>query len=231
MPLVGFRPVKARLVIDQSKDTVLVMKVVASSDERLVLATGGSISSLQGVLRIREHKPHLDRRERKLSGTLVYVDDTGRRGEHAARYQINISMAGSKFASLLRIAVAGRLPSKVFIEAGERLGPFGSRGIQYISRPGGPIKVWNNRVHRKLPVSHFTLILPVDLAAGRAPGPQEFEAPLPSNALATGAQVAELADELLTFQAETHYTLKAIVAIIGVILLLAVVFNVVLLYR
>lgn len=229
MPLVGFRPVKARLVIDQSNDTVLVMKVVASSDERLVLATGESISSLRGVLRIREHKPHRDRRERKSSGTLVYVDDADRRTEHAARYQINISMAGGKFAALLRIALAGRLPSKVFIEAGERLGPFGSRGIQYISRPGGPIKVWNNRAHRKLPVSHFTLILPVDLAAG--PGPQEFEAPQPGIAPATGAQVAELADELLTFQAETHYTLKAIIAVIGVILLLAVVFNVVLLYR
>ena len=46
MPLVGFRPTKARLIIDDSNDTVLVMKVVMSDSESVEFATGGKLDLL-----------------------------------------------------------------------------------------------------------------------------------------------------------------------------------------
>jgi hypothetical protein len=232
MPLIAFKPTKARLIIEQSKDSVLVMKVVAAADERLVLSTGESLSTLHGVLRIREYKPHLERLDRKVSGTLVFIQDTKRpTASAAAKYQINIAMGSKKFDSLLQIAIAGRMPTKFFIDAGERTGPFGGRGITYVTRHSGRVKHWNNTAHPVLPIGNFSMILPIDVAEPPESAPAESDERAPPEAPATSAQVAELADELLAFQAETHYTLKAIVTIIGVILLLAVVFNVVLLYR
>ena len=232
MPLIAFKPTKARLILEQSKDSVLVMKVVAAVDERLVLGTGESLSALHGVLRIREHKPHIERLDRKVAGSLVFIQDAGRpTASTAAKYQINIVMGSKKFDSLLQIALAGRMPTKFFIDAGERTGPFGGRGITYVTRRNARVKYWNNRAHPVLPIGNFSMILPIDVAEPAEVAPAESEERAPPEALATSAQVAELADELLAFQAETHYTLKAIVTIIGVILLLAVVFNVVLLYR
>jgi len=63
MPLVGFRPTKARLIIDDSNDTVLVMKVVVADSESVELASGGKLDALQGVLRIRERKEGENRLE------------------------------------------------------------------------------------------------------------------------------------------------------------------------
>jgi hypothetical protein len=231
MPLVAFKPTKARLIIEQSKDSVLVMKIAAAADERLALKTGGSLSAATGVLRVREQKPHLDRLDRKVSGSLVFIDDSPRVKSGGGKYQINIAMGSKKFESLLQVALAGRLPTKFFIDAGERSGPFGSRGIIYETSRNGRVKVWNNRSHPVLPIANFSMILPIDVPEAEPPPPDETRQQSMPEGLATSAQVAELADELLAFQAETHYTLKAIVTIIGVILLLAVVFNVVLLYR
>jgi len=232
MPLVAFKPTKCRLIIEQSKDSVLVMKVAASPDERLVLKTGGLLSAATGVLRVREQKPHLDRLDRKVSGSLVFIDESPRLKSGGGKYQINIAMGSKKFESLLQVALAGRLPTKFFIDAGERSGPFGSRGIVYESGREGRVKLWNNRAHPVLPIANFSMILPIDVPEQEAsPPPEETRERALPEGIATSAQVAELADELLAFQAETHYTLKAIVTIIGVILLLAVVFNVVLLYR
>ncbi len=230
MPLIAFKPTKARLVIEQSKESVLVMKVTAAADERLVLATGESLSSMSGVLRIREHKPHLDRLDRKVAGTLVYIDESARVGGNPGKFQINVAMGSKKFESLLQAALSGRLPNKFFIDAGERTNPFGSRGIVYETRRTGRVKLWNNRSHPMLPVANFSMILPIDVPEA---GGSRDEAPERgvTEGVATSAQVAELADELLAFQAETHHTLKAIVTIIAVILVLAVIFNVVLLYR
>ena len=56
MPLVGFRPTKARLVIEDSSDTILVMKVVVADSESVELASGGKLDALAGVVRIRERK-------------------------------------------------------------------------------------------------------------------------------------------------------------------------------
>ena len=54
MPLVGFRPIKARLIIENSRDSVLVVKVVLDDDNAVELTTGGTLRDLGGVLRIRQ---------------------------------------------------------------------------------------------------------------------------------------------------------------------------------
>jgi hypothetical protein len=227
MPLLAFRPTKARLVIEHGKESVLVMKVVTAADERLALASGGSLSAISGILRIRQQKPYRDRIEGKATGALVFVADNC-----GSKYQIDVALAAQKFDAVLQVALAGRMPTKIFVEAGERHGPFRGRGITYESRGGKRIKVWHNRTHKVLPVSGFSVVLPIDVTPGESESPfMVSEEPDTAAAPATSAQIAELADELLVFQAETHYTLKAMITVIGVILLLAVVFNVVLLYR
>ena len=55
MPLVGFRPTKARLVIEDSKASVLVMKVVVYNGDSVGLATGDKLEELTGVLRVKGH--------------------------------------------------------------------------------------------------------------------------------------------------------------------------------
>ena len=54
MPLVSFNPTKVRLVIEEGKESVLVMRLVAAKGESVELATGGKLELLTGVLRIRE---------------------------------------------------------------------------------------------------------------------------------------------------------------------------------
>jgi hypothetical protein len=49
--------------------------------------------------------------------------------------------------------------------------------------------------------------------------------------VATNAQVAELADDLLVFQSETKHTLTAVVSVIAVIGVLLLLVNIVLLVR
>ena len=45
MPLVGFRPTKARLIIEDSNDIVLVMKVVVADSESVGLQVEARFSS------------------------------------------------------------------------------------------------------------------------------------------------------------------------------------------
>ena len=78
MPLVGFRPTKARLIIDDSNDTVLVMKVVVADSESVEFATGGKLDALSGVLRIRERKEgETTRNGTHPAGSLVYIEASG----------------------------------------------------------------------------------------------------------------------------------------------------------
>ena len=42
MPLVGFTPTKARLVLEENKESVLVMKVTLAKGESVALATGAA---------------------------------------------------------------------------------------------------------------------------------------------------------------------------------------------
>ena len=149
MPLVGFRPTKARLIIEDSNDTVLVMKVVVSDSESVEFSTGGKLDALTGVLRIRERKE----------------DEPQRNGSHV--------VAPEKFRALLRVAVAGNLPNKFFIDAGERISKTETRGMTYWVGGGGRTKVWDSEAHRSLPITKFSMILPIEVAsrgeANRAP--------------------------------------------------------------
>src|SRR4029453_3793098 len=112
MPLVGFRPTKARLVIEGNKDSVLVMKVVLDADDAVELSTGGMLKDLVGVLRIRERKPNGAGNGEKAIGRMVYVAEAnGDTGVSVAKFQINVAMATDKFAKMLRVATAGRLPT------------------------------------------------------------------------------------------------------------------------
>ena len=118
MPLVAFRPTKARLVIEDNRDSVLVMKVVLDPDDAVELATGGTLAMMAGVLRIRERR-EAPANGRKPIGTLAYVpDDSGQGGPPSAKFQVNVTMGSDKFGMLLRAANAGRLPAKFIVDAG-----------------------------------------------------------------------------------------------------------------
>src|SRR5258705_13036265 len=115
MPLVGFRPTKARLIIENNRDSVLVMKVVLDVDDAVELSTGGTLKDLVGVLRIRERKPNGTGNGDKTIGSMVYVAEAdGDAATATAKFQVNVVMAADKFATLLRVANAGRLPTKFF---------------------------------------------------------------------------------------------------------------------
>src|ERR1700674_782570 len=135
MPLVSFNPTKARLVIEEGKESVLVMKVVAAKGESVELASGGKLELLTGVLRVRECKA--DAGQGKGVGSLVFVAPSGPGEEQAAKFQINILMSAKKFDALLQVALSGRLPTKFFVNAGERVSRTVTKGLSYRKGPEG----------------------------------------------------------------------------------------------
>jgi hypothetical protein len=233
MPLVSFKPTKARLVIEDGKDSVLVMKVAVAKGETVELATGGRLEALSGVLRIRERKANSARTNGNAIGSLIFIDESGR-GQNfsAAKFQINLGMAAEKFEPLLRVALSGRLPNKFFLDAGERVSARETRGMSYGLRRDGRTKVWDTTTFRTLPVNNFAMILPIDVPEPRDNGVVSMAAdPHPIESMATNAQVAELVDDLLVFQSETRNTLYALIAVVAVVVVLALVFGLVLLFR
>src|ERR1700741_3151834 len=113
MPLVGLRPTKARLVMENGKDSVLVMLVSVADDDAVDLATGGTLNDLGGVLRIRERKGNANGNGSGAIGSVVYVAASGRDAQATpTKFQVNVGRAAEKFAMLLRVANAGRLPTK-----------------------------------------------------------------------------------------------------------------------
>ncbi len=132
MPLVSFKPTKARLVLEEGKDSVLVMKVAVAKGETVELSTGGRLEALSGVLRIRERKTNATRSNGKAIGSLIFIDETGYGQQFSpAKFQINLGMAAEKFEPLLRVALSGRLPNKFFVDAGERVSSRETRGMSY----------------------------------------------------------------------------------------------------
>jgi hypothetical protein len=234
MPLVSFKPTKARLVIEDGKDSVLVMKVAVAKGETVELSGGGRLEALSGVLRIRERKANA--RGNGAIGSLVFIDETGRGTDYApAKFQINLGMAAEKFEPILRVALSGRLPNKFFVDAGERVNAHETRGLSYGLRRDGRTKIWDTTTFRSLPVTNFAMILPIEVAEPRENGngaapPPAVEA-IPIESMATNAQVAELVDDLLVFQSETRNTLYAMLAIVAVVVVLTLVFGLVLLFR
>ena len=77
MPLVAFKPTKARLVIEQGRESVLVMQVVVAKGETVALAVGGRLEAITGFLRIRERKEERGRNENKAVGSIVFVPAVG----------------------------------------------------------------------------------------------------------------------------------------------------------
>jgi hypothetical protein len=232
MPIVGFKPTKVRLVIEQTKESVVVMRVVTAPGESVELATGGRLEALSGVLRIREQKSDRPRRDRQSIGSLVFIEATGRGEERSpAKFQIDIAMTEKKFEALLNVAISNRLPSKFFVQAGERISPRETRGMTYAMRSRGRVKRWDNRTYRSLPVTNFSMILPIVVPDGEAIERYDDERQLPIEASASSDQIAELADELAVFQGETKNTLTAVVSVVAVIGVLLLLINLVLLIR
>ncbi|MFO1302598.1 MAG: hypothetical protein U1F54_02645 [Burkholderiales bacterium] len=228
MPLIGLRPTKARLVMEEEKDSVLVMKVVLDDGEVVELSTGGWLQDLGGVLRIRERKGTRN----GAIGSIVYVGANGDTRSGAPKFQVNVGMASDKFATLLRAANAGRLPAKFIVDAGARKGAE-ARALDFRMRAGVRVKAWDNHAFRMLPVTNFVMILPLDLATttsapiaagqigGPAPGyPLDPAAP---GSPATNAQVAELMDDMLMFQSDTRNTVLGVLCVIGVVAVTALV--------
>jgi hypothetical protein len=231
MPLVGFRPTKARLVMENGKESVLVMKVVLDDDDAVELSSGGSLADLAGVLRIRERRANSNGNGDRAIGSVVYVGQSGRDSQLApAKFQVNVTMAADKFATLLRVANAGRLPTKFFVDAGERKGPE-ARALGYRLRSAVRVKIWDNHAFRILPVTNFVMILPIDVppptTTALAPPPDSASAAAP----ATNAQVAELMDDMLVFQSDTRNTMFGLVCVLAVVALAALVIGLAIFFR
>jgi hypothetical protein len=231
MPLVAFKPVKARLVIEQGRESVLVMKVLVAKGETVALASGGRLEATTGSLRIRERKEERGRNENKAVGSMVYVDSSTQDSDQSSgNFQINISLSAAKFEALLKVAISGRLPSKFYVHAGERISPKETRGIGYMVRSGERVKVWDNKRYRSLPVTNFSVILPISV-----PEPQESPVYEEDRALvetlSNNDQVAELADEFAVFQGETKNALTAVVSVVAVIGVLLLFINLVLIIK
>jgi len=239
MPLVGFQPTKARLVIENHKDSVLVMKVVLDPEDAVELTTGGGLQDLVGVLRIRErrngngHANCNGNGNGERIGSLVFVPQNDDDKELApAKFQVNVGMASDKFAMLMRVANAGRLPTKFFIDAGEPKANGGPPALSYRHRSSQRVKIWDNHAHRILPVMNFVMILPIDVANTVAPvatvAAQDLVPPV---AVATNAQVAELVDDMLEFQSDTRNTMFGLVCVLGVVAIAALVIGLGIFFR
>jgi hypothetical protein len=231
MPLVAFKPTKARLVIEQGRESVLVMKVEVARGETVSLAAGGRLEATSGSLRIRERKVERGRNESKAVGSIIYIEATGQGKDHTpANFQIDISMSAAKFEALLKVAISGRLPSKFFVQAGDRITAQETRGMGYTVRGGVRTKFWDNKRYRTLPVSNFSVILPISVPeVQEAPVYEEDRALVET--LSNNDQMAELADEFAVFQGETKNALTAVVSVVAVIGVLLLVINLVLIIK
>jgi hypothetical protein len=208
------------------------MKVVVATGESVELSTGGKLETLGGVLRIREHRHPQARQQGRVSGQLVSIDAAGSGAEHnPAHFQVTVAMTSPKFQAILDLAMAGRLPIKFFVEAGARAGAFTGRGLSYDLTRKGRVKVWNTRSHRTLPITNFSVILPIVVGDAATSAEQTISLGQSPMEIAISDQVAELADDMLAFQSETKYTLTALIAIIGVIVVLLLIFNIVLVVK
>ena len=230
MPVIALKPLKARLVVDAAKDTILVLRVALADGEAVALATGGRLDALPGVMRIRERDD--GRRERRRdAGTLTYVPG-GDDDESHAKYQVDVALPPRKFDALIRMALAGQLPAKLFVDAGSAGAPRDGADLGYWPGSGGRVKRWDNVAHRVLPVARFSLILPVAVAADAATAEAAAAVPgvgAPAAADPTG--LVDIADELLSSMAETRTTTTAVLAIIAVVVVLILVADLMLVFK
>jgi hypothetical protein len=97
-------------------------------------------------------------------------------------------------------------------------------------RVGERVKVWENHTHRTLPVSNFVMILPIDVPSA-ASSAMTVSAEVPTVAVATNAQVAELMDDMLVFQSDTRTTMFGFACVLAIVALAALAIGVSLFYR
>jgi hypothetical protein len=231
MPVVAFKPTRARLVIEQGRASVLVMKVVVAKGETVSLTTGGRLESMPGFLRIRERKEERGRNEGKSVGSMVYVDAAGYGDErNSANFQVDISMSSTKFGALLRAAISGRLPSKFFVHAGDRISTRETHGMGYTVRSGVRVKFWDNKRYRTLPVTKFSAILPITVADAHEGYAGDDDRAL-AEVQSGSNRMAELADEFAVFRGETKHALTAVVSVVAVIGVLLIFINLILIIR
>ncbi|HVF64969.1 MAG TPA: hypothetical protein VNE58_13345 [Casimicrobiaceae bacterium] len=239
MPLIRLKPHKARVVIEDGAEMILVLKVSLARGESVELASGERLEMLNGMLRVRERGGLLTRTDGKSQGRLTYVPESKSGTNRApAEFQVDVPLGPREFRVLLDLGRAGRLPTKIFMQAGERT-IAGPRGVTYRSKSGRTAKFWDNTAHRRVSVSNLTFVVPVDVANAGSRGarpdyddevdPYEDderrdESTAKSNA--SSAQVAELADEVIVFQSETRHLLTAILAVVGLTALILVVVSV-----
>jgi hypothetical protein len=217
-------------VIEDGRENVLVMRVALADGESVVLSPGGRLEALPGVLRIRERPDEPRRRRPRVAGSLVYVPTAaGGASPGGAKFQVNIALSSRKFEALLRIALAGALPTKFFVDAGEKISPTRTRGLGYGKGAAGRTKVWDTARYRMLPVTDFSMVLPITVPGLTAPEPDG--GPLLQDPVGDNLHLAELADEMLSTHAETRATLTAALAIIAIIVLLILLANLVLVFR
>ncbi len=231
MPLVGFRPTKARLVIEDRKESVLVMKVALDPDDAVELVTGGALRDLAGVLRIRERRAGAAPESGEPIGSLVYVTEQNGDAATSARYQVNVLMAAEKFATLLRVANAGRLPTKFFVDADVRNGRRNAQALGYLLRRGKRVKLWDNHGHRSLPLWNFVMILPIDLPPPAAPEVATLHEEIIRGSLPTDSHVADLVDDMLVFQSDTRSTMFGLVSVVAVVAVAALAIALALFFR
>jgi hypothetical protein len=245
MPLIRLTPHKARVVIEDGAEMILVLKVSLHRSDSVELASGGRMEALSGMLRIRERGGLLSRADGKINGKVTFVPETVSGNNRAPpEFQIDVPLGPREFRVLLDLGRAGRLPHKIFVQAGERTA-VGPRGLIYRSRNGRTAKFWDNIGHRRLPVTNVTFVVPVE--SGQAPRSaqrprREFEEfdddryddrnerdtdrgvwndgddrdrPREQRSFASSAQVAELADELIVYQSETRHLLTALLIVVG----------------
>jgi hypothetical protein len=219
--------------MENAKDSVLVMKVVLDADDTVELTTGGALHDLAGVLRIRERRTNgaTSTNGDKSIGSIVYVAESGNNGAASpGKFQINVAMAADKFAMLLRVANAGRLPAKFMIDAGARADRHEAKALGYKMRAGARVKIWDNHAHRILPITNFVMILPIDVPS-IPEGAVTPAHPAATEALATNAQVAELMDDMLVFQSDTRHTMFGLVCVLAIVALAALAIGLAIFFR
>ncbi|HVE48501.1 MAG TPA: hypothetical protein VNG69_02650 [Casimicrobiaceae bacterium] len=238
MPLIRLKPHKARVVIEDGAEMILVLKVSLSRGEAVELASGGRLETLNGMVRIRERGGLLTRADGKINGRLTYVPETKSGSSNApAEFQVDVPLGPREFRVLLDLGRSGRLPHKIFMQAGERT-VAGPRGVSYRASNGRTGKYWDNIGHRRVPVTNLTFVVPVDIANAGAQAPRDarhdfdddidpFEKDQRADegerqSFASSVQLAELADEFIVFQGETRHLLTAILAVVGLTALIVV---------
>ena len=142
-----------------------------------------------------------------------------------AKFQVDVTMATEKFAHLLRAANAGRMPTRFMVDASDA-----GRGLAYRRRGERREKVWDNVAARVLSVTHFVMILPLEVPGdGRRAALRD--ASLADASWATNAQVAEMMDDMLTFQSDTRTTMFGLVCVLAVVALAALALGIATLVR